>query len=417
MKIKINLIEKIEGHAGFVGKIVKGKMNDAKLEVHQGARLIEGILIGRKYDDVPIITSRICGVCPVAHSLASIKALEKCFNIEVPDGVVFLRRLIQLGQIIQSHSLHAFFFVSPDFLGAKSSFDIEEKEMLHKMIELKGFSNDMMEYIGGRISHPVTLVVSGFTAVPDKKKFLDLRKRLPKIKKIAKELFEIFNSFPYPDFKRETEYIALQNKHSYGLYSGYIVSNKGLEMNPTDYKTEFKEYEKDYSTAKFSIHGRETFMVGALSRINLNNEKLNPSAKKLLRKSCINLPEFNTFKNTVAQVIEIIHCLEETEKLLDKISTAKKEKFLADEVKVKAGIGVGVIEAPRGTLYHTYETNKEGRIVHADIVTPTAQFLANLEKDLALYLPSLGKISQKEIGNQTKILIRAYDPCISCSTH
>lgn len=417
MKIKINLVEKIEGHAGFVGKIVEGKIKDAKIEVHQGARLIEGILIDRKYDDAPIITSRICGVCPVAHSLASIKALEKCFNIEVSDEVVLLRRLIQLGQIMQSHALHVFFFVSPDFLGVQSGFDIEAKGMLHEMMELKGFSNDIMEYVGGRISHPVTLVVSGFTTVPDKKKFLDLQKRLTKVKKIAQEIFEIFNNFSYPDFKRETEYIALKNTHNYGFYSGYITSNKGLKLNPNYYKTEFREYEKDYSTAKFSVHGRGTFMVGALSRINLNSEKLNPLAKELLKKSCINLPEFNTFKNTLAQVIEIMHCLEEAEKLLDEISGLKREKFLADEIKVRSGIGVGAIEAPRGTLYHTYETNNEGRIVHADIVTPTAQFLANLEEDLALYLPSLGKVSKKEIEKQTKMLIRAYDPCISCSTH
>lgn len=363
MKIKIDHIAKSEGHMGFMAHIIKGDIKSAKLEVHEGARLIEGLLIGRNYDEAPIITSRICGICPVVHNICSLKAMENALGIKISKQTKLLRELLLYAQIIQSHTLHLF-MISGD----------------KKIIPIRDFINKFLEIITGRAIHPLTTMIGGFRKLPDKNELEKLMQTHSKVLNIALKLIPKFKS--QPNFSRKTEFRALSS-----IY-GDEIKKMPLQTHET---------KKD-----IVLRTNRATMPGAIARLNLYNYKLNN----------IKLPCYNTFYNIYAQAVETVHYLKEIKRLLPKKIKLKNTKF-----KLKAGTGQAGCEAPRGTLYHQYEINKDGKILNAKIITPTAQFLNNLEADLKVYLKKDGKQPALLGREKAKDLIRAYDPCISCAVH
>lgn len=353
-KIKIDHIAKIEGHAGFVANIINGDIKSARIEILEGARLIEGLLIGRKYDEAPIITSRICGICPIVHNICSIKAMENALTVKESQQTALLRELLLYGQILQSHSLHLFLLCQD-----------------HEILALRDWINTYLAILGGRSIHPLTTMIGGFRKMPDAQKLAKLFENYFDVLKIALSLPLRFQK--QPEFFRKTEFKALDR-----IYNGKI-----------------QELPEE-TQAGVVNRAKNIFMLGALARLHIYNYKDNN----------LKLPCYNTFYNLYAQVIEIVYYLEKIKEL-----TPKKFKEKNIKYKIKAGKGIAGCEAPRGTLYHSYEIDKKGFIVKAKIVTPTAQFLNNLEADLKEYL----KQDQSESG--IKALIQAYDPCISCATH
>jgi len=171
-----------------------------------------------------------------------------------------------------------------------------------------------------------------------------------------------------------------------------------------------------YEAVKRADHFNQTFMVGALARLNNNFNLLNLLAKKAWKSLNIQLPCYNTFQNNLAQAVEVIHCFEEERILLEKYLKIEEPEIFV-KFNVNPGKGVGAIEAPRGTLYHYYELNRDGIVTYANIITPTAQFIANIEHDLEVYLPMIKNLTEDKQKLKIKTLIRAYDPCISCATH
>jgi len=377
MKIVIDHIAKIEGHMGFVGHILKGNVAKAKLEVKEGARLIEGIIIGRNYLDAPLITSRICGVCPVVHNICSLKALEDALNLEVSTGTKILRKL-----------LHDIKFVD------------KYKKETKKATQIRNFADKLVEIIGGRSIHPTNTKIGGFGRIPNRKELEKLFQQSNKILKNAQELAEIFKNLNYPEFKRKTEFISLSTNNEYGFYEGKINAS---DIRPISIK-------------KFL-----PYMVGALARINNNKNQLNPRAKQLAESFFGQDISYNTFYNIFAQAVEVVHFIEEVQKLLKNYLGAnysEKEIIVRSEpTPTKTCFGIGVCEAPRGILFHMYRVDKKGIIRDCNIITPTAQFLQNLEEDLKVFLPDLKKMKEKERKRKIKMIIRAYDPCISCATH
>lgn len=418
MKIKMDHISRTEGHMGFVSHIVDGHVEKAQLATQEGARLFEGILIGRRYYEVGEITQRICGVCPVIHGVTALQAVENALEVKVSPETVLLRKMILLGQTIQSHTLHLYFLTLPDFLDFQNDLKMVAKypERSSQILALRDFGNKLIALIGGRTVHPVSLKVGGFTKYPDPGVIRSFSKQVGKLLPIAKELASIFAQLSYPQFNRETEYFALQQKGEYAFYQGDLVSSNKIKISAKKFLKDIKEIQKPFQLVKSVDRRGQPFMVGALARLNVNHANLSEEAKAALDLSPIKLPDYNPFHNVMAQAIEVIHCLEELVRLAKLYSQAKSGRQ-ETRVKIQAGRGVGAGEAPRGTLYHEYTLDSRGVITNCNIITPTSQFLFNIEKDLNEYLPSLKGKSLTDQKKEIRKMIRAYDPCISCATH
>ncbi|MFC1613207.1 Ni/Fe hydrogenase subunit alpha [Patescibacteria group bacterium] len=430
MRIKINEINKLEGHISFQAALENGNVKEAKVIVEEGARLIEGILIGRDYSEAPIITSRICGICPVVHNLTSIKAMEDALDIKVSDAVLNLRKIMLASQIVQSHALHLYFCSLPDFFKMSDNFKLLKKfpKEGKKAITIRNFVNKVVEIIGGRAIHPINSVIGGFNVAPTQSDLKNLHKEAKELLKTAVELADFFENLSYPKLKNKTIYLSLKNK-GYAFYDGvvsYMLDYNPLFKNgsngiikPQNFLEGVKEFESGNVTKRTKIDG-DNYMVGALARINNNYSKLSSKAKKIFKRNKKELLNFNSFYNILAQAIELVHFMEVLEYELKKQSILKsitpaihkpfKQMNQSAETTFK---GSAICEAPRGILFHQYELDKNGKIKNCNIIAPTAQSLNNLEADMVLYLTDNKNFSPDKI----KFLIRAYDPCISCATH
>jgi len=399
---------KIEGHGALKLDYKSGK---AHLNIDEGERLFEQLVLGRPYEDAPFITARICGICPVAHVLSSIAAIENAFDVTVTPNIENLRKAMQAGQIIQSHALHLFFLALPDYMNVANAVQLhhENPEVYKMAISLKKIGDKIVEVIGGRAVHPVTPVVGGFTSVPTDSEIRELIKSLESHIHMALSAVELFAGFKYPAMKRETEYLMVKN--------GRIISNKGLDTPLENYAYAFKESTRNGSATKYGTRDGHGFMVGALARLTLDPESLSPRAhyalEKILNKKT---PTFNSFHNNVAQTIEIVSLLEGA---ITSLGSYLEDRNRVTRVPfiVREGSGVGAVEAPRGTLYHAVKTNEKGEIVLYDIVTPTVQNLVNLEEDADWLMKEHANLSEKELYREIEMIIRAYDPCITCAVH
>lgn len=418
MKIKMDHVSRTEGHMGFVSHIVDGHVEKARLSTQEGARLFEGILMGRRYYEVGEITQRICGVCPVIHGVTALQAVENALGVKVSPETVLLRKMILLGQTIQSHTLHLYFLSLPDFLDFQNDLNMVAKypERSRQMLILRDFGNKLIALIGGRTVHPVSLKVGGFTKYPDPSVIRNFSRQVGKLLPMAKELAAIFAQLSYPSFSRKTEYLALQQKGEYAFYDGDLGSSSQNKIPAEKFLKDIKEIQTPFHLVKSVERRGQPFMVGALARINVNRDYLSETAQVALDLSPIKLPDYNPFHNVMAQAIEVIHCLEEFVRLA-KLYCQLKGGRTEVAVKIQAGRGVGAGEAPRGTLYHEYTLDNRGVITACNIITPTAQFLFNIEKDLNEYLPRLKGKSLSDQKKEIRKMIRAYDPCISCATH
>jgi coenzyme F420-reducing hydrogenase alpha subunit len=277
-------ISKIEGH-GYLK--IDLRQNKAELIVDEGERYFEKLVIGRRFQDAHYITSRICGVCPVAHQMAAIKAVENAFKIEVNETIIGFRKILLAAQIIQSHTLHLYFLALPDYLGLDSTISLADKDpkKLRTALDLKHFADEVVEIVGGKAVHPTTPTVGGFLKLPSKKSLKKLLNNTQKQIENAKTTISLFARFEYPDFTHKVEFLTLDD---YDFYSGDVISNFDSSFKPKNYKKRIKENVKSYSSAKFSLHKGKNidhlpsprpFMTGALARINNIGDELSPYAK------------------------------------------------------------------------------------------------------------------------------------------
>jgi len=413
--LNFGYLPRVEGHLMFT---VDVKTGNAQVEVMEGVRLFEGFVRGRKYDEVPYIVSRICGLCPCSHNLCAIKAIEDAFEIQPSEQTIKLRKLIVFGEVIQSHLAHLYLLALPDYMGVKDVFDIYKKhpEEVKIGLKLRENANYMLEVVGGRPVHPISTTINGFLKIPTQTQLKELLNKMKESVEYAVKTVELLSKLEIPNFERKTEYVALKNENEYGLYDGKVVSSEGLNVESKDYMETVVETVKPYSTAKFSHRNGKPFYVGALARVNLNKDQLNENAKKLMENMRLNFPSYNPYHNNLAQALEVVHCVEESIRILEELLSTglKNEK---GEVKVKPGKGGSVVEAPRGVLYHSYVFDEEGYVKEASVLTPTAQNIANMEEDIRVILPTISSLPKKQMIKKIESLIRAYDPCISCSVH
>lgn len=409
-------ISRIEGHGRLSYSATEGVV---RIEIEEGERLFEKLVVGRSYKDVSFITARICGVCPTAHTLAALDAVENAFEINTNDSIKNIRRALLAAQIVQSHILHLFFLALPDFLKIKSGIELYEKDprVFGMATELKQVADTVIEVIGGRAVHPISPSVGGFHSVPERKKIEELIVSVRRSFRIAQEALEMFAGLRYPYLDRQADYFSLTEDGAVDILGNAIFGSNGTKTSISNYQYVFKEVVKSYSTAKFAEQNGTGLIVGATSRVNIMNiGEFNPKAQSAIKSLNIKLPITNSFKNNLAQALEVLHYLEEIEKRLTEYLWAKKERISVG-YRVQEAVGVGAIEAPRGTLYHMYKFDKKGVVRDCDIITPTVLNLTNLEDDANTYLKQNKAVTIPRRERELGMLVRAYDPCITCSVH
>ena len=424
MKIHVHHVTRVEGHGNIVVHAANGKVEKVQWQVPEAPRFFEAMVRGQSYQDIQTIVSRICGICSITHSLAATKAVENALGIEVSEQADAIRILMHYSEQLQSHVLHVGYLAAPDFFGVPSVVPLAAKagEAVKTVIRLHRLANEWSDLIAGRTTHPVTLIPGGLTRIPTGQQFRDLQQRLKDCVKDLKAVVEVVLSVAgnIPQFERSTEYVSLKQDKppTYTFYHGDIGStdHEGT-VAINDWKTVANEFVVDQSTSKWCKWHRDSYAVGALARFNNNADLLSPLAKQVagqfnLKKGCK-----NPFMNTVAQVVECGHVVETSIQMIDRLLTKGLKQEKAKAKCKRAGKASGCVEAPRGILFHEYEFDKKGKCLGADICIPTGQNHANIQKDFEAFVPQILHEGQDAVRLKLEMLVRSYDPCISCSTH
>jgi len=412
-KIKIDYITKVEGHAKLTVKLDKKRRPRlVRLDVFESPRYFETLIKGRNFKEVPYLASRICGICSVAHHFGSMIAVENALGVEVSEQTKALRELLVIGGIMHSHALHLYLLALPDYLGYSSALDMTNKHLrlLKRGLRLKEAGNDIVNIIGGRSIHPLTSVIGGFTRLPKQEKINSLIKELSDIKSDALKTVELFSSLKMPRLNFETDFYALGE---YSFIEGDVKSFSGSSFQAKEYKKYLKEKTVSYSTAKHVTINGKSFLVGPLARLNINHRLLSEDAKKALKRVKLNMPSYNIFSANLVRAIEIVHCIDRAREILESLQL-KKESIV--KARLKASEGISATEAPRGVLYHHYRLSKAGNITYVNIIPPTTQNVKNIEDCMKQFLQNIN-LPKKRMILELERLIRAYDPCFSCSAH
>ncbi len=417
--INIDELSKIEGHGSLELKVRKGEVKDVKLKISENRRFFELAVRGKNYAAVPQLVSRICGTCSAAHLLASIKCVEHAFGFEPSEQTRMLRDLTLYGVNIRDHAMHLFLFVLPDLFGKDSVLEFsdsgEEHDLLHRALEIKQAGNTLSTEVGGRTVHPPFLSVGNFLHVPTKEKAKTLRAELKAVRDSAIEFVHIFAEKDFEFELPDIDFIANVNKDYSYIGDGICTHSRGYCIPERGFERFFKESVLPYQQSTgFSFQGTP-YLVGALARMNINCTALHRDTRKDLTEDNI-FPSYNIYHNNLAQAIEIVHCIDASMEILDRCEFKQEP---VRPVVPKESEGVGVIEAPRGTLFYHAKLDKAGTMTYANLVIPTAQNQVLMEK-------AVGKLVQQRIGEdrpreeiqrEIESLIRAFDPCMSCATH
>ncbi|HYA22417.1 MAG TPA: Ni/Fe hydrogenase subunit alpha [Thermoproteota archaeon] len=416
-EIKVEYLARVEGEGSLHIKLKDGKVEDLSLRIFEPPRFFEAFLVGRSYMEVPDITARICGICPVAYQMSSARALEKVVGLDVPDDVRKLRKLLYLGEYIESHVLHAYLLHAPDFLGYESALEMakDHPDIVKAALKLKQWGNRIMEIIGGRSVHPVSPRVGGFHKAPGGDDLSPLLTNLDETKRTAFDAIDWAMGLKYPDLDRDTEYVSLWKKDEYPMLDGRIRSSKGIDVPEEDFEKVCVESQVSYSTARrYMIRGKTPYVVGPQARVNLNHEKLAPEVQDKARELGISFPISNPYKSIIARTLETAHSVIEAEKIIREYRPPASPYVKREP---RAGEGAAITEAPRGMLFHRYSIGPDGIVKKASIVSPTSQNQTSIEADLLELAPKLASMQNDKATWLCEQTVRNYDPCISCSAH
>ncbi|MCU7834794.1 MAG: Ni/Fe hydrogenase subunit alpha [gamma proteobacterium symbiont of Taylorina sp.] len=426
VNIDIKHLTRVEGHGNIIVNVSNGKIEKCQWQVPESPRFFEAMVRGRHYSEVARITSRICGICSIGHTLASVKATEAALGIIVSEQTSKLRQLLKHAENFDSNVLHVYILAAPDLLGAKSVFPLIQThtDIIRRALNLKRLAHEWGSAIAGRTTHPTTVVPGGFSKLPDIQALKELKQKLtaaiPDLAATVETILSITDQIP--DFNRPTEYISLSNDNNYAIYDGHIQSilSDGYKQRypVADYLSITNEYVSQWSTAKYCKNKLDSYMVGALARLNNNYAQLKPQAKLAAEKFNLSSLCTNPYMNTIAQVVELVNDVYTSLELLDDIiSHGIHHEILVEPEKY--GQGIASVEVPRGILFHDYQYTEDGLCSGGNFVIPTNQNHANIQYDFEKLLPELleQNKTEAEIELALEMLVRAYDPCISCSAH
>ena len=415
--IKVNHLARVEGEGALYVKIKGRQVETVKLEIFEPPRFFEALLRDRCYTEAPDITSRICGICPVAYQMSACHALEHLCATAMPEPIRALRRLLYCGEWIESHCLHIYMLHAPDFLGYESVVHMAKDyaDEVQRGLRLKKAGNAIVELLGGREIHPINVKLGGFYRAPTRNELNDLRQTLNEACDAAEATVRWTSSFSFPAFEQDYEFVSLTHPNEYPFNEGTLVSNKGLEIPVAEYEDHFEEEQVPHSTA---LHARRkgygNYLVGPMARFHNNRDKLSKRAQAITKEIDLEHPCRNPFKSIVIRSIEVLYALEEALRIVEAYHQPP-ESFVP--IHPRAGTGIGCTEAPRGILVHRYKLDKNGNIQDAKIVPPTSQNQGTIESDLRRLIPQYLDAEQDELQWKCEQAIRNYDPCISCATH
>lgn len=418
-KISIEHLARVEGSGGVTATIDGNVVTDVKFYVNEGPRLVEKLVLGKTPEEDVNLVPRICAICSISHRYAAIRAMEKALEVKVPPQVTLLRELMHLGEMVESHSLHVYYLALPDYLGfpnvvaMASQYGVEAKIAL----EMKQFGNHIMKTVSGRFIHGENPVIGGFGKFPSREELLFIKNRAIQFMPFVLKTAKLFLELNYPDIPEEETIFACLNPkgNKYGFVGDEILLSTGEKIDVEDYKSLTNEFVVPHSYCKRSRYKGKPYSVGALARVNNLGERLKGAAGKMFRKYYNGRWKKNPLLNNAAQALEIIYSFERIPEVVKKL--LQYPDCAISPCKIKNGKGTGAVEAPRGTLFHSYEI-AGGRIVDADIITPTAQNAEDIERYCYLASQNLLQAGQEtKIGERIEWVIRSYDPCISCSVH
>ena len=417
--IKIDELTRVEGH-GRIEVVIEGEaVKDVKMSIFEGPRFFEALIETVDYDKVPDIMRRICAICTASHSLPSIKAIENAFDVRVTEQTELLRDLLIHGEMIESHALHLFILALPDYLGFPDAIRMASKypKEVKAALQLKKAGNMVHNIVSGREVHGMNERVGGFSKVPSENALLEIKKAMEAAKPTAELAVEMFGKVDTPTFAESDNILmALDPGEAYGFTGDHILISDGSQHPVENYLGLTNEQTMKHSHAKSSSYRGSPFMVGALARVFLNKDKLKGTARQMYNEYSDLLTPRNTLMNNLAQSIELVHSVDRSIEDIEALLSLGLKDESPVEFESKAGRGIGTVEAPRGILYHDYAF-EEGCIYKANVITPTAQNAANMEKDYRVAANRLIKEQEETITQALELIARAYDPCISCSVH
>jgi len=414
--IRVGNLARVEGEGALYVRVKGNRVEEVRLDIFEPPRFFEAFLRGRNFAEVPDITARICGICPVAYQMSSCQALEAALGLEVGGQLKALRRLLYCGEWIESHTLHIYFLHLPDFLGYPDAVRLaqDQPERVKRALQLKKTGNELMTLLGGREIHPINVKVGGFYRVPRKAELLAVRDKLEQAREIALETVRFVAGLNFPDLKPDYTFVSLREEGAYPILQGRIVSNRGLDIPVSAFEQHFQEEHVPHSNALHATLSGQPYLVGPLARYNLNYDLLPAPLQSLAKEVGLGPVCRNPFQSIVVRAIETLYACEEALRLMGEYEEPDAPSL---PVVPKAATGAGCSEAPRGILYHRYQMDEQGLITEAKIVPPTSQNQKMIEEDLRQFVAAHLELPKPELTMRCEQTIRNYDPCISCATH
>jgi len=415
--IRTDALARVEGEGALHLKLVDGRAEEVRLSIYEPPRFFEGLLRGRRFDEAPDITARICGICPVAYQTSAMLAMEDAAGVEVPTAIRHLRRLLYCGEWLQSHALHVFLLHAPDFFGLDDGFALAEREgdVVRRGLEIKRTGNAIMEVVGGRAVHPVNTRVGGFWRAPTRAELAPLRPPLEQAREAALATLAWTATLAIPELERDVAFLAAYDPDGYAIDQGTLHASTGAAFSAREWDDHVVERQVGHSTALYAtLDGASPYLTGPLARWALNGAQLPDWLKDAAAAAGLAMPCRNPFASIQVRVAEMAWAADEGLRLIDAYEPPDAA-FV--EVAPRDARGFGVSEAPRGALHHGYTLDGEGLITSARIVPPTAQNQAAIEADLAATAEAHAALDDAALSWRCEQAIRNHDPCISCAAH
>jgi sulfhydrogenase subunit alpha len=415
-ELVVSALARVEGEGALRIVLADGQVTDVQLRIYEPPRFFEAFLRGRQHTEVSDITSRICGICPVAYQTSAWQAIEAVCGIEVDERIAALRRLLYCGEWISSHALHIYLLHAPDFVGLPDAIALARanRDVVERGLRLKKAGNAILEAIGGRAIHPVNTRVGGFYRAPAKADLVPLAGQLRQALDDALDTTTWVASFDFPDYELDCDLLAVTKPGQYAIESGTVRSASGITFPSTNFSDYVVEHQVPHSTALHATLAGRAFLTGALARYTINSASLSTIARQAADAAGLGDACRNPFRSIVVRAVECVYAAGEALRIIEEYEPPSPP-FV--EVPPVAGVGHGVSEAPRGLLYHSYQIDADGRIESAAIVPPTSQNQAAIEANLRSVAQLGLHLSDAELTAACERSIRNYDPCISCSAH
>lgn len=416
-KIKVDYLARVEGEGALWIEYNDQEVKDVKLKIFEPPRFFEGFMVGRKFQEAPDITARICGICPVAYQMSSVTAMEQAMGVQVPEGIEQLRRLLYCGEWLESHLLHIYMLHAPDFLGFEDAIQMAKKypKDVERGLKMKKYGNEIVKTLGGREIHPINVKVGGFYKLPESAKVEALKEKMKWLVDASYETLKFVSQLDFPDLERDYLFVSLSHPEEYPFCRGKIRTSEDILISRNDFNHHFQEEHVPYTNALHCYReGQRSYMVGPLARFSLNYKNLPPSIQSAAKDHGLDETCRNPFKSILVRSVECLFAATEALRILESQDFKQKPSV---PVPTQEGIGYGVTEAPRGMLFHRYEVDKDGNIKKAQIVPPTSQNQKAIEEDLFEFVRRNKDLDEEKLTWKCEQAVRNYDPCISCATH